>query len=57
MPHLSCAKVIPGSGCVHVISGDTKLDVMDQAAEHAKEHGIDTSEPGMAERLMGLIED
>ena len=37
---LECAKVDPSSGCKHVVRGETVEEVLQKAAEHAKEHGI-----------------
>ena len=34
---LECAKVDPSSGCKQVIRGETTEEVMQKAAEHAKE--------------------
>ncbi len=38
-----CAKVDPSSGCKHVVGGETEEEVLQKAAEHAKEHGNMTS--------------
>ena len=40
---IDCGKVNPASGCGHVIRGETEEDVLRQAAEHAKEHGMEPS--------------
>src|SRR5262249_36141684 len=37
---VECAKVDPSSGCTHVIRGNTEQEVLQKAAEHAKQHGI-----------------
>jgi predicted small metal-binding protein len=37
---LECAKVDPSSGCQYIIPGETEEEVLQKAAEHAKEHGI-----------------
>jgi predicted small metal-binding protein len=50
MPKLiDCGKVNPASGCGHVIRGDTDEDVLRQAAEHAREHGMEPSPELMAQ--------
>ena len=37
---VECAKVDPSSGCNHVVRGQTEEEVLKNAAEHAKQHGI-----------------
>jgi predicted small metal-binding protein len=37
---VECAKVDPSSGCTHVVRGNTEEEVLKNAAEHAKQHGI-----------------
>src|SRR5690349_144524 len=37
---LECAKVDPSSGCQHIVRGETEDEVLRNAGEHAKEHGI-----------------
>jgi predicted small metal-binding protein len=37
---VECARVDPSSGCKHVIRGETEEEVLEKAAEHAREHGI-----------------
>ena len=54
---LECAKVDPSSGCKHVVRGDTEEQVLRQAAEHAKEHGIREVTPEMMERVKANIRD
>jgi predicted small metal-binding protein len=50
MPKLiQCGKVNPASGCGHVIRGDSDDDVLQQAAEHAREHGMEPSPELMAQ--------
>lgn len=38
---IDCAKVNPASGCGHVVRGDTEEELLQRAAEHAKEHGLE----------------
>ena len=47
---LECAKVDPSSGCNHVVRGETTEEVMQKAAEHAKEHGIRQVTPELIEK-------
>lgn len=54
---LECAKVDPSSGCNHVVRGDTTAEVMQKAAEHAKEHGIRQVTPELIERVKANIRD
>ena len=43
---IDCGKVNPASGCGHVVRGETEEELMRNAAEHAKEHGLEISERG-----------
>ena len=54
---LECAKVDPSSGCKHVVRGETVEEVMQKAAEHAKEHGIRQVTPELIERVKANIRD
>jgi predicted small metal-binding protein len=53
---IDCGKVNPASGCGHVIRGDTEEDVLRQAAEHAKEHGMEPS-PEVLAQVKSRIEE
>jgi predicted small metal-binding protein len=53
---IECGKVNPASGCSHVIRGDTEEDVLRQAAEHAKEHGMEPS-PELLAQVKSHIEE
>ena len=53
---IDCGKVNPVSGCSHVIRGDTEEDVLRQAAEHAKEHGMEPS-PELLAQVKSHIEE
>jgi predicted small metal-binding protein len=52
---LECAKVDPSSGCKHVIRGATEAEVMKNAAEHAKQHGIREMTPELMARVKANI--
>jgi predicted small metal-binding protein len=54
---LECAKVDPSSGCQHVVRGETEEEVLTQAAEHAKEHGIREVTPELMARVKANIRD
>jgi predicted small metal-binding protein len=52
-----CAKVDPSSGCQHIIRGETEEEVLQKAAEHAKEHDIREQRPELMERVKANILD
>jgi predicted small metal-binding protein len=54
---LECAKVDPSSGCQHVVRGETEEEILTQAAEHAKEHGIRDVTPELLARVKANIRD
>ncbi len=54
---LECAKVDPSSGCTYVIRGETEEEVLQKAAEHAKEHGIRQVTPELIERVKANIHE
>jgi predicted small metal-binding protein len=54
---LECAKVDPSSGCQHVIRGETEEEVLQKAAEHAKERGIREVTPQLIELVKVNIRD
>jgi len=54
---IQCAKVVPESGCPHVMRGATVEDVLKNAESHAKEHGIVEVTPELVQRLKSFIED
>jgi predicted small metal-binding protein len=54
---LECAKVDPSSGCQHIIRGETEEEVLQKAAEHAKEHGIREVTPELIELVKANIRD
>jgi predicted small metal-binding protein len=53
---IDCNKVNPASGCSHVVRGDTEEELMQNAAEHAKEHGMEPT-PELLEMVKTQIED
>jgi predicted small metal-binding protein len=54
---LECAKVDPASGCQHIIRGETEEEVLQKAAEHAKEHGIREVTPELIAHVKANIRD
>jgi predicted small metal-binding protein len=52
-----CAKVDPWSGCQHIVRGETEKEVLQKAAEHAKEHGIREVTPELIDRVKANIRD
>ena len=54
---LECAKIDPASGCKHIIRGETEEEVLQEAAEHAKTHGIREVTPELIELVKAHIRD
>jgi predicted small metal-binding protein len=54
---IDCNKVNPTSECTHVVRGETVDELMKNAAEHAKDHGIVEVTPELMEQIMANIED
>jgi predicted small metal-binding protein len=54
---LECAKVDPSSGCQYVVQGETDEEVLQKAAQHAQEHGIQEVTPEVMERVKANIRD
>jgi predicted small metal-binding protein len=54
---IDCNKVNPASGCAHVVRGETEEELLRNAAEHAKEHGIVEVTPELIEMITANIED
>ena len=54
---IECAKVDPASGCKHVIRGNTEEEVMKNAMEHAKSHGIREATPELKAKAKTAIRD
>lgn len=57
MKVVECGKVDPSSGCKHVVRGRDDAEVMQKAAEHAKEHGIRDVSPEMAAKVRQMIHE
>ncbi len=55
MKILECAKVDPSSGCNYVVRGNSEEEVLRNAAEHAKKHGIREVSPEMMQRVKANI--
>jgi predicted small metal-binding protein len=53
---IECHKVNPSSDCDHVVRGSDDEDVMRNAAEHAREHGLEAT-PELMEQVRSHIED
>jgi predicted small metal-binding protein len=54
---VDCARVDPSTGCSHVVRGETEEELMKNAAEHAREHGIVEVTPELLERVRANIQD
>jgi len=54
---LECAKVDPSSGCTHVVRGKTEEELLKNAMEHAKQHGIREITSEMMAKVKGAIRD
>jgi predicted small metal-binding protein len=54
---VDCGKVDPSTGCSHVVRGATEEELMKNAAEHAKEHGIVEVTPELMERVRANIQE
>ncbi len=54
---VDCAKVNPASGCSHIVRGETEEELMRNAAEHAKEHGIVEVTPELMELVKANIQN
>ena len=54
---IECAKVDPSSGCTHVIRGTTEEELLKNAMEHAKQHGIREATPELMTKVKAAIRD
>jgi predicted small metal-binding protein len=54
---IECAQVVPESGCDHVVRGATEEEALQNAAEHAKEHGIVEVTPELMEKVKAAMHD
>ena len=53
---IDCGKVNPASGCPHVVRGEIEEELMKNAEEHAKEHGIVEVTPEVIEQIKSNVE-
>jgi len=54
---VDCGKVDPSTGCSHVVRGETEEELMKNAAERAREHGIVEVTPELMERVRANIQE
>ncbi len=54
---IECAKVDPSSGCTHVVHGKDEAEVLKNAMEHAKEHGLREMTPELMAKVKSAIRD
>lgn len=54
---VDCGKVDSSTGCSHVVRGETEEELMRNAQEHAREHGIVEVTPELMERVRANIQD
>jgi predicted small metal-binding protein len=53
---VDCHKVNPSSDCHHVIRGENEEEVLQKAAVHAKEHGLEPT-PELVAKVKAAIEE
>lgn len=54
---IECSQVVPESGCDHVVRGATEAEALQNAAEHAKSHGIIEVTPELMEKVKAAMHD
>jgi predicted small metal-binding protein len=54
---IECAKVDRSSGCKHVVRGNTVDEVLKNAMEHAKQHGIRETTSELVLKAQAAIRD
>lgn len=54
---IECAKVDPSSGCTHVVHGKDEEEVLKNAMEHAKSHGIREVTPELMAKVKEAMRD
>jgi len=54
---IECAEVDPSSGCTHVVTGKNEEEVLKNAAEHAKSHGLRDVTPELMAKVKAAIRD
>ena len=53
---IDCNKVNPTSECHHIVRGETEEELLKNAAEHAKTHGLEPT-PELLAVVKGHIEE
>jgi predicted small metal-binding protein len=54
---IECAKVDPSSGCTYVVRGKDEEEVLKNAMEHAKSHGLREMTPELMAKVKSAIRD
>jgi predicted small metal-binding protein len=54
---LECAKVDPSSACTHIVRGTTEEELLRNAMDHAKQHGIRDVTPDLMAKVKAAIRD
>ena len=54
---IECAKVDPSSGCKYVVRGKDEAEVLTNAMEHAKSHGLREVTPELMAKVKAAIRD
>jgi len=54
---IECAEVDPSSGCTHVVRGKNEEEVLKNAAEHDKSHGLRDVTPELMAKVKAAIRD
>ena len=54
---IDCGKVNPASGCHHVVRGKDMAELMKNAADHVREHGLVNITPELVEKIKSFIEE
>ena len=54
---VECAKIDPSSGCTHVVREKTDEEVLRNAMEHAKQHGIREATPELMAKVKAAIRE
>ena len=54
---VNCAEVDPRSGCAHVVRGANEEQLLRNAEQHAKEHGIVEATPELMQRVKQAMRD
>jgi len=54
---LECVKVDPSSGCTHIVRGKTEEELLRNAMEHAKQHGIREATPELMAKVKAAIRE